>query len=199
MKLMFTQCPRCYASFYEEVGDEYRIHLKCPYCGYTYFDQAAPERVEDVDFYWEVYSGLYPHPKDNIGNPGVNRIISLVLAASIPFFLWPFYNFFKLFREDLLILSDNQSIVGLLLASAIFLSFVIAGSVSAWKKYSFPITLSGGVFAVLDSMLLGFLVSESAYLTGESNNCFIYFITFVLSFVAIFLTAKNKKGFSRGY
>ncbi len=196
---MFTQCPRCYASFYEEVGNKHRIHLKCPYCRYTYYDQAAPERVEDVDYYWEVYSGLYPTPKDNIGNPKINRIIGLILALSIPFFLWPFYDFFNIFQDGALLYSENASILGLLLASAVFLSFVIAGSVSAWRKYSFPITLSGGIFGVLNSFLLGAVISDSAYITGETNYCFIYFITIITSFVAIFLTAKNKKGFTRGY
>lgn len=192
MKYLLTRCPRCRAAFYVEVGEGQSVDVTCPYCRYQYGDTVRERYVKEGDYYWELYKGLYPHPKGDLGNRKFLKISGLLLLFTVPFFLFPMIYVFD-------ITSLSNTLGGIGLASLIFLTFVIAGGLSSLKSYSFAISLTGSIFAILDSLLLG-VVSSSPFIENTLNDvCMIFIVPLLISFIVLLLTIKNKRGFKRGY
>ncbi len=194
MKYLFTKCPRCGARFHAEVLSEPMVSVTCPYCRTYYRDRTDLGGIREADYSWELYSGLYPNPKRDLGDKRLLRISGGLLLASVPFFLIPLLY--------MLVAAGNTSgeysslIIGISFAGLIYLAIIFAGALSSINTYSFAISLTGSIFAVLNSFLVGILMTYRAY---SYDNCFAMLIPLLLAFAAMSIILKNKRGYSMGY
>lgn len=202
MKSLFTQCPYCGASFYESVPEEEEMHylkVECPYCNNQYRDNVNYNRIKKHDFYWEIYSGLYPPMQKNKNKKSRLLIGGLLLALTIPFFIFGLMQI--LIPSNLSGISGTEinSLYGIGLAGFVFLIFVISGTISAIKCYSFVISLSGIIFALLSSVLwyTVFLELNSNLFTNFSEILLLG--PQIMAIISLALIVRNKSSFKLGY
>lgn len=202
MKSLLTRCPYCGASFYknapEKEVDGY-IGIVCPYCNNKYKEILDDNRIKEHDFYWEIYSRLYPKIKSNRQKSSRLMICGFLLALTIPFFIYGFSQL--LFPENLSNLTGAEinQIYGIGIAGLIFLIFVISGVISAFRRYSFVISLSGIIFAILSSILWFYIYRAlSISLLGNFSQ-FLMVGPQILSIISLALIIRYRKTFKLGY
>ncbi len=200
MKVQFTVCPTCRSSFYHKVFDEGTNDVNCPYCRYHFRVPFDRRHVREVDYYWEVYSGLYSPLNEGGGRKKHLTAVGLILLLTIPFIMLPFYYMIAPgFLSDLS-RANLSMFIGAFLALIVFLLFIVIGAYNSLKARSFALTLSGGIFSLLATGLSGMIITLPAFRnTFVRSGCSLMFIPLLLSLVAIFLCISNRKRFSLGY
>ncbi len=202
MKSLFTRCPSCGAHFYKNLKEGENtsdVDVICPYCNYRYIDSLHENRVKEHDFYWEIYSGLYPTLKINNNKKSRLIVAGILLFLTIPFFV---YGFSQIFIPNSLIElsgAELNSIYGVWLAGIIFLSFVVGGTISAIKRYSFVLSLSGIIFAILSSILWFYMYQYLEIDLLGNLSQLLMFIPQILSMISLVLIIKNRESFKLGY
>lgn len=202
MKSLFTRCPSCGAHFYKNISKDEKVsnmNIVCPYCNYTYIDSLDEDRVKEHDFYWEIYSGLYPSLKIEKHKKTRLIVAGILLFLTIPFFVYGFSQIFISNSLSSLSGSEINSIYGVWLAGIIFLLFVVSGIISAIKRYSFVISLSGVIFALLSSVLWFYMYqSLEINMLGDLSQL-LMFVPQILSILSLVLIIRYRKSFKLGY
>lgn len=202
MKSLFTRCPYYGAHFYKNLQEGENatdIDIVCPYCNYRYVDSLEESRVKKHDYYWEIYSGLYP--TIIIGNDKKSRlkVAGILLFFTIPFFVYGFLQIFIPNSLSNLTGAELNTTYGVWLAGIIFLLFVVAGTISAIKRYSFVISLSGIIFAILSSVLWFYMYQYLDIDILGNLSQLIILIPQILSIISLALIIKNRESFKLGY
>lgn len=201
MKSLLTRCPYCGAHFYKNTpeNDISYVNIICPYCNYQYKDSIDEERIKKHDFYWEIYSGLYPPIKSEIHKKSRLTISGVLLLLTLPFFIYGLSQIFFQGALSSLSVVETNTIYGVWLAGLIFLLFVIAGIISALKRYSFVISLSGIIFALLSSVLWLYIYQRLDQHMFDNFYQLLMFGPQILSLISLTLIIKNRKSFKLGY
>ncbi len=194
MKYLLTICPRCRARFYVKVSSEPTLSVTCPYCRMYYHDRTDLGNIKEADYAWELYRGLYPRPDNDLGDRKMLKICGGLLLASIPFFLIPLL-YISLVAGNAAG-EYSSTIIGVAFAGFIYLAIILAGAFSSINTYSFAVSLTGSIFAVLNSFLVALLMT---YRAVTDEYCFAMLFPLLLAFIAMSMILKNKKGFSTGY
>jgi len=202
MESLLTRCPYCGANFYKNVPDDEELtsmDLECPYCNYTYRDMIEESRIKNHDFYWEIYSGLYPIIRlDNHKNSRL-LIGGILLLLTLPFFIYGFSQLFLPGNLSGYSGTELNSIYGLGLAGLIFLIFILSGVISAIKGYSFVLSLSGIIFALLSSVLWYYLtLNLSPNIFGDFTSLFLL-VPQILAIISLTFFIRNRRSFKLGY
>lgn len=196
MKYLLTWCPRCRNRFYVEAGGKKRYDIVCPYCKYRYEEEAHPSRIKEVDYYWQLYDGLYTPLKKGFGKDYLLNLSGILMFVITGLFFIELYAL----RNTLFMIPstmEEATMMGLGLAGMVFMIFLIVGAWSCIKKYSFALSSAGAFFGALNSIF--WLLLRQMGPTYSSGGCLLTTITFSLSLVSLYLIIKNKKMFAIGY
>ncbi len=194
MKYLLTICPHCRARFYVEVSSEPTLSVTCPYCRAYYHDRTDLGNIKEADYSWELYRDIYPKPDRRLGDKKLLKASGVVILGAIAFLLIPLL--YLLIDIEYFSGSDASFTSGMAFASLIFLAIMFAGALSSLNSYSFAISLTGAIFAIINSVLVGLLMS---FRTDMNGYCFSMFVPMFVALIAIFIILKNKKAFSMGY
>jgi len=198
MKYHLTWCPRCRNRFYVEADEKKRYDIVCPYCKYRYEEEAHPSRIKEVDYYWELYDGLYSSLRKGFGKDYLLNICGTLMFVIMGLFFIELYAL----RTNLFIIPktmEEATMMGLGLAGMIFIIFLIVGAWSCLKKYSFALSSVGAFFGALNS-IFWFVLRQMGPNYGDGTGaCLLTTMTFILSLISLYLIIKNKKMFSIGY
>ncbi|MEF8873132.1 MAG: hypothetical protein V5A88_00505 [Candidatus Thermoplasmatota archaeon] len=195
MKNLLTHCPRCRAHFHvnEENRVAEKVQVTCPYCGFNYRDLWEKRRVKETKYYWELNRGLNPYPGPGGGKESRLKIGGGFLLLAVAFFTLGSVSLFLF--EDLSVFRGGVGIAG-----SFFLVLTIIGALNTFRARSFAVSLSGGIFAVLGSVLWGGLNSDSSFfLLGDTPPALYLFSSLFLSLSGLILIIKNRKMFHYGY
>ncbi len=198
MKYLSTWCPRCRNKFYVKADEKKRYDVVCPYCKYRYDEEAHPSRVKEVDYYWELYDGLYSPLRRGFGKDYLLKISGALMFVIVGLFFIELYAL----RTTMFIIPstmEEATMMGLGLAGVVFMIFLIVGAWSCIKKHSFALSSVGAFFGALNSIFwlaLRQMGPKSGY---GFQGCFLSMIAFTLSLISLYLIIKNKKMFSIGY
>ncbi len=195
MRYLLTHCPHCRTGFYvgEEESGEEKVKVVCPYCNLRYKDIWDVSRVKDVKYQWELYNGIYFPVKFSKGNELHLKVGSILLFSALSFFMIGMLSVF---------FTDRFSVVyqGIGLGGVIFSVFVVLGAINAYHGRSFVISLTGSIFAILNSVLWGGLNFVDDFILLKSSFFFLYLsLSLVLSSLALMFIIKNRKKFDYGY
>lgn len=173
------------------------VYAVCPYCSYRYNDVWEPTKVNQVDYYWEIYSGLYPPTDLKTGKRSHLKISGWILAATLPFFLAVLFSIFSSGILATLSVAEKSTLLGIGLAGGVFMSLVVMGVISSLKSYSFALSFSGNVFSFLSVGIL-MLMSLQADSILPISPSLLLLIPVVLTFISLGLVIKNRKVFTLG-
>ncbi len=200
MKVQYVRCPRCASTFYEKVEGRDRLDLSCPYCHVLFSVQHYPPWTKEVDYNWEIYSDLYAPVKERGGSEKMVKISGVLLAITVPFIVLPFLYLLVPGFFGNLVDWERSFILGTMLATTVFLSFVLLGIYNSLKTKSFALALSGTIFSLLSVALSGSLSTMTAFQgTLLRGLCFLMFVPLALSLVSMLLCIKSRKYYNVGY
>ncbi len=195
MKHLFTHCPRCRGQFYVE--EEKRrggyAEVVCPYCRLNYRDVWDGSRTRKAEYYWELYSGLYPYLRLRGGSRKQLKIGGGLLLFSLFLFSLGIVSVFLL--EGVTELRG-----GIALGGTVFTMILTLGAWHTYRGKSFAVSLTGCIFAILNSFLWGGLNYDKGFLAlGALPPVFYLLITLFISSLALILIVMNRNVFRYGY
>ncbi|GEM_PF-2041349 len=195
MKNLLTHCPRCRAQFYADGKNRFndKIQVYCPYCGLSYRDRWDEPRVKETKYYWELFKGVYPFTAANGDKKFHLKIGAVFLLLTVVLFSVGLVSLF-LFEG----LSAERGGFGI--AGAIFIVMTLMGVFNAFGARSFVVSMTGAIFAVLNSIVWSVLNSDRGFILLGGIPPSLYLLSSLfLSLVGLILFIKNRKVFRYGY
>ena len=202
MESLLTRCPYCKSSFYKNVDEERedsRIKVSCPYCNSVYEDTFDEKRVREHEFYWEIYSGLYPPVGKETDKSSRLTAGGIILLFALPFFLYGASLLLNPENVSNISAGQRNSFYGIGIAGGVFLLFVLSGIISAVKHYSFVVSLSGVIFTILSSVLWYYIIISLNVNMFQNFPQIFFIIPQFISVVSLVLFIRNRRSFKLGY
>lgn len=199
MRFVLTHCPRCHAYFYVESESTTKVDATCPYCRFKFSDRVKQNQVKEVDYYWELYNDIYPPLKNRYGGSKILKASGVLLMLTIPLFLLSIANLVPLSHLSGMNLEEQSIRAGIGLSILVFIGFVTGGGWSSLKKYSFPVSLAGSIFGLLNSFLLWSLIYLDYFLRWNGAFNYSVYIAFFLSMTSLLIVIHHRWNFEVGY
>lgn len=194
MKKLWTHCPNCKLGFYVDIeGEDEKVEITCPNCNFGYLSRVKKHRIKDVKYNWELNDKLHTGLIFEDENPTHLKFATVFLVSALVLFSIGILSLFVLDTFTMI----HQSIG---LAGGIFFLIEIVGMINTYNRKSFAVAFTGSFFAILSSLILGFLNSKGDFLIFPQELSFLYAVlTLFLSFLALLLILKNRHSFDIGY